>query len=78
MKNKWMQLKHGRGWKKRSFTIEPIQGDWCLKCGGYFVASFPTAGSCQRVGDCIFREFNRVDETLHYEHNKTKETDNGI
>jgi len=66
MKNKWTQKQYGTGWQCRSFSIEPLNDEWCLKCNGRFVASFKTAGSCKRVGQCILREFSRMDETLHY------------
>jgi len=66
MMSKWEPRQYGKGWKRKSFTIEQLNGDWCLKCNGQFVASFKTAGSCKRVADCILREFGRLDETMHY------------
>ena len=67
MKDTWERTQHGRGWSRKLLTIEPssYETNWILKCNGQFVASFKTAGSCKRVGDCILREFHRTDETLH-------------
>jgi hypothetical protein len=49
-----------------------MKSKWTQKCNGMFVASFETAGSCKRVGDCILREFSRTDETLHYKTNNKR------